>query len=793
MNEIKRYQPDYKTGLTNIQVNERIQNNLINYNDQPPTKTVKQIIIGNFFTYFNFINLVLGGAIIGAGIYGGQFFESLKNCLFMGVVIFNSIISIIQEIISKKTIDKLNVLAASKVIVIRNEKRLQLGIDELVLDDVVYFDLGNQVVTDSVILEGTVEVNESFLTGEIDPILKKQGDTILSGSFIVSGSCYARVEHIGSDNYISTISSEAKYEKKVNSVIMGSFEKMLKVLSVIIVPVGILLFINQYNVTNEDITASIFNTVGALIGMIPEGLLLLTSSVMAVSVVRLSKFKVLVQHLYCIETLARVDVICLDKTGTITEGAMELVDVIPINCNRKTLEEVLCNVSYGYDNINATMEAIQSRYNTKGIWTIKEKLEFSSARKYSAITFEGRGTYFIGAPEFVLKNNIEKYQEIIDKYTDYRVLALGYSNSSINEMSNVELLGVVLIQDKIRKEAPTTLKYFKEQGVRVKIISGDNFKTVCSIAKRAGMKNAKGMDATLLTEDNISEMLEEYDVFGRVTPNQKKLIIETLQKQGHTVAMTGDGVNDVLALKKADCSIAMASGSDAAKNVSQLVLLDSNFASMPEVVKEGRRTINNVERSASLLLVKTIFTCILVVICIFMESEYFYLPIHLSLITTCTISIPSFVLALEPNHKLVTGDFMLKVVSKSLPAALTVVFNVVMIVLFRQQFNIDSDLTSTLIVIMTGTTGFIFLFRLCRPFNVFRGCLFGFLVLLFTYIVMFQNEFFDMSQVNFNTVLLYVVFAICSIWIFDKLNNLISMLLKKLKVGEYDESFNNRC
>jgi len=781
MDNIKRYNPDYKTGLTSVQVNERIKNNLVNYNDQPPTKSIKQIIMGNFFTYFNFINLVLGSAIIGAGIYGGQFFESLKNCLFMGVIIVNSIISIIQEVISKKTIDKLNVLAASKVIVIRNGNKIELGIDEIVLDDIIYFNLGNQVVTDSIILEGVVEVNESFLTGEVDPILKKRGDTILSGSFIVSGSCYAKVEHIGKDNYISTISNEAKYDKKVNSVIMNSFEGMLKVLSVIIVPVGILLFMNQYNVTDKDITASIFNTVGALIGMIPEGLLLLTSSVMAVSVVRLSKYKVLVQHLYCIETLARVDVICLDKTGTITEGAMELVDIVPINCDKKILDEILSNVSYGFDNVNATMEAIQSRYKIKGIWTVAEKLEFSSTRKYSAITFEGSGTYFIGAPEFILKDNIVKYQEIIDKYSSYRILALGYSNLSIKDSFNVELLGLILIQDKIRKEAPLTLKYFKEQGVRVKIISGDNFRTVCSIAKRAGMKNAKGMDATLLTEDNVSEMVKEYDVFGRVTPSQKKLIIETLQKQGHTVAMTGDGVNDVLALKKADCSIAMASGSDAAKNVSQLVLLDSNFASMPEVVKEGRRTINNVERSASLLLVKTIFTCVLVVICIFMESEYFYLPIHLTLITSCTISIPSFVLALEPNHKLVTGNFMLKVISKSVPAALTVVFNVVMIVLFREQFNIDSDLTSTLIVIMTGTTGFIFLARLCKPFNIFRGCLFGFLVLLFTYVVMFQNDFFDMSQVRFDTVLLYIVFAICSVWIFGKLNSCVNLLLSKIK------------
>lgn len=781
-NKVVRYNPDYKEGLTTSQVNNIVANNLVNYNDQPPTKTIKQIITSNVFTYFNIINMILATAILGAGIYGGEFLESIKNSLFIGVIICNSIISIIQEIISKKTIDKLSVLAEAKVTAIRNGEEVLLGIEEIVLDDVLKLKLGNQVVTDSIILEGNIEVNESFLTGEVDPIPKKKGDTILSGSFIVSGSCYAKVEHIGSENYISKISSEAKYEKKVNSVIMNSFEKMLKVLSVIIVPVGILLFINQLNVTDNNITASVFNTVGALIGMIPEGLLLLTSSVMAVSVVRLSKYKVLVQQLYCIETLARVDVICLDKTGTITEGSMELTKIVPVNnVEESKLDEILSNISYAFDNNNATMEALQNYYQARGIWTLNNKIEFSSSRKFSAVSFENHGSFYIGAPEFVLKKDYNKYREQVEGYSDYRVLVVAFNEETLTETpTNLKVLGFILIQDKIRDEAPATLKFFKKQGVRVKIISGDNFQTVLSIAKRAGLKDVQGMDATLLNDDNIEEMLEKYDVFGRVTPNQKKMIVESLQKKGHTVAMTGDGVNDVLALKKADCSIAMASGSDAAKNVSQLVLLDSNFASMPEVVAEGRRTINNVERSASLLLIKTIFTCILVAICIFMKSEYFYVPIHLSLITACTISIPSFVLALEPNHNLVKGKFMLKVVGKSLPAALTVVYNVVLIVLFREQFAIDHDLTATLIVIMTGTTGFIFLSRLCRPFNIFRGVLFGFLMLMFTYIVVFQNEFFDLSQVNFNTIILYIVFAFSSMWVFDKLNRITDFILKKL-------------
>ncbi len=777
-----RYNPDYKKGLTNDQVNKRIEDNLVNYDDSPPTKSIKEIIKSNFFTYFNFLNLILGLAIVGAGIYGGKIFDSLKNCMFMGVIFFNSIISIIQEIISKKTIDKLSVLAASKVITIRDGKEVSLGINDIVLDDVVKLSLGDQVVCDSIILDGDIEVNESFLTGEVDPIVKKNGDTILSGSFIVSGSCYAKVEHIGKDNYISKISSEAKYNKKVNSVIMSSFEKILKVLSVVIVPVGVMLLINQLKVTNYDITSSVFSTVAALIGMIPEGLLLLTSSVMAVSVVRLARYNVLVQQLYCIETLARVDVICLDKTGTITEGSMELVDIKCMDgIDRVKVDEVLSNFCYAMDNSNATLDAIREKYPNKGLWTISDKLEFSSTRKYSAVSFDGRGTFYLGAPEFVLKEDFVNYKEKIESHSDYRVLVLAYDKSgAISDTPiNLKVIAFVLIQDKIREEAPDTLRYFKKQGVKLKIISGDNYVTVCNIAKRAGLKDPKGMDASLLNESNIEECLEKYDVFGRVTPDQKKKIVKTLQKNGHTVAMTGDGVNDVLALKQSDCSIAMASGSDAAKNVSQLVLLDSNFASMPKVVAEGRRTINNIERSASLLLIKTIFTAILVVVCIFMNSKYFYMPIHLSLITACTISIPSFILALEPNHERVKGNFMLKVVSKSFPAALTVVFNVVMIVLYKNYFSISENITSTLIVLMTGTTGFIFLSRICRPFNILRGTLLVSLITVFIYMVFRQYTFFDLKQVNNGTVLLYIVFAICSVYIFDKLNILVKMILDK--------------
>ena len=773
MENEEREKINLKPGLSSEEVQKRIEENLVNYVDVPPTKTIKQIIISNFCTYFNFINVLLGGAILVAGIIGGKFFDAIKNCLFMGVIIANSVISTAQEIISKKIIDKLSVLSASKVMGIRDGKEVELSVEEIVLDDILEYKLGNQVVVDSIVREGIVEVNEAFITGESKAIVKKKGDTLLSGSFIVSGFATVQVLHIGADNYISKISKEAKYDKKANSVIMSSFEGLLKVLSIAIIPVGILLLINQMEVTN-DITSAIFNTVGALIGMIPEGLLLLTSSVMAVSVARLAKFNVLVQQLYCIETLARVDVICLDKTGTITSGEMRTKEFITDKGVKKDYaERVISNLCYAFKNVNDTMKAIQNKYTLKGTWEVIDVVEFSSSRKYSAATFKDEGTFYLGAPEFVLKEQVKNYKEILEKYSDYRTLVLAKEGKK-----EKKVLGFLIIEDTIRQTAPATLEYFKKQGVRVKIISGDNFQTVASIARRAGLNDVNGVDARTITEENVFEAVEKYDVFGRVTPEQKKMLIKALQSQGHTVAMTGDGVNDVLALKCADCSIAMASGSDAAKNVSQLVLLDSNFASLPEVVAEGRRTINNVERSASLLLIKTIFTSILVCVCILTKSEYFYLPIQLSLITTCTISVPSFFLALEPNHNRVKGNFMLKVVSKSIPPALTVVFNVIMILLFRNQFNIDADLTSTLIVIMTGTTGFINLSRICRPFNTFRTILYTILLSLFLYVIVYHSSFFYLSQINFNTILLYSVFYICSIWVFDKLTLGVDFILK---------------
>ena len=762
-------------GLTNIEVKERIDKNLVNYIDEPKTKTIKEIVRSNVFTYFNFLNILLGSLVIISGIISGRLLYSLKNCLFVGVIFTNTIISIVEEILAKKTIDKLNVITDTKIKTIREGNEVLVSREELVLDDVCVYEIGNQVVTDSVLLDGVVEVNESFITGEEKVITKKKGDELISGSFIVSGKGIVKVIHIGKDNYISKISSEAKYVKATNSIIYNSFDKMLKVLSMLLIPIGILFFTNQLFVTGSNVPEAIMSTVSALIGMIPEGLVLLTSSAMAVSVIRLRRYNVLVQDLYSIENLARVDVICLDKTGTITEGIMEVKDIIPYKKNDiENIKEILSNYVNALDDPSPTFKSIENYLEDKSDYEIIETLSFSSIRKYSGVKFK-EGTYFLGSPENLSK---EKF-ELLEQYqNDYRVLLL-CKGKTLENIDNVVPMGFILIQDKIKENANVTLNYFKEQGVDIKIISGDNPITVSKIASRAGIEEIKSIDMSKVDDSEIEDIIKEYNILGRVKPDQKKKIIECLQRNNHFVAMTGDGVNDCLALKTADCSIAMANGSEAAKNVSQFVLLDSKIDNLPKILKEGRRSINNIERSSSLLLSKTIFTILLILACVYLSTEYFFIPIHLTLITFFTIGVPSFILALEPNNELVKGNFLLKVFMKSIPSAFTVVFNVIIIKLFEMHFNLDPDLCSTLTVFLTATTGFIFLNNICKPYNLLRGCLMAFLLIAFGYCAIYQYSFFNISYVNKDTILIFIVLFICSMYIFDKLKELTNYILKK--------------
>ena len=766
---------DINTGLTTEQVEERKAQGLVNFNTEASTKSVKQIVRENVCTLFNMINIVLAIAVICVG--------SFKNLTFMMIIILNTLISIVQELRSKKTLDKLQVLASSKVTSIRDGEKVKLDINEIVLDDVLCFEIGNQVVVDSVIREGEVEVDESFITGEAETVFKNKGDMLVSGSFIVSGKATCQVVHIGLDNYTAKIASDTKYIKPISSEIMRSLNKIVSTISCLIVPVGILLFSRQMYLEGNTVSQAVVNTVAALIGMIPEGLVLLTSTVLAVSVIRLSRRKVLVQDLYCIETLARVDTICLDKTGTITEGCMEVVDTILKDSN-VSLEEILANLNSSLDESNPTAKALKEKFGKKETFRLKEVIPFSSKKKYSGAIYE-EGAYFFGTPEFLLKSKIKKYKDEIDMYAkDYRVLVLIQAKDK--KLSGIKVLGYLLLQDKIRKEAFDTLRYFKEQGVRIKIISGDNPDTVYGIAVRAGLpRSCKKIDAsTLKSDQEIIDAVEKYDIFGRVSPEQKKKFILALQSLGHTVAMTGDGVNDVLALKEADCSIAMANGSDASKNVSQLVLLDSNFSSMPHVVAEGRRTINNIERSASLFLVKTIYATILAIGFIFVEMPYPFIPIQLTLASVVTIGIPSFVLALQPNHDRVKGDFLTSVLRRAFPPAITIVLNIVVVFTASNILGFSYAETSTLSVAVTGYTSFILLYKTCLPLNPLRTVLFVTMFIAFIAGFSFRNLF---SFAHFNVVMVLVI-IICIIMshhlyalIEDTENNVIDYLERRKK------------
>ena len=720
---------------------------------------------------------------------------SFKNMIFLSVVIINTAISTIQEIHSKKVVDRLSVLASSKAHVIRDGKRQEISINEIVIDDVLEFKTGSQIATDSIILNGTVQVNESFLTGEPDSIEKKEGDVLLSGSYIVSGNCAAKVIHVGEENYTAKISKDAKYVKKVNS-------EIINFLTSAIIPIGIALFIVQLNVENLSLQSAVTKTVAAIIGMIPEGLVLLTSTVLAVSVVRLSKSKVLVQELYCIETLARVDTLCLDKTGTLTEGIMEVKDYIPINDSDTNMKNILSNIAKFSEDENSTINAIKDYFKdiTNEFIPVK-KYAFSSKNKWSAITFENQGSYIIGAPEFILKNNFKKYENTINKYTkDYRVLVLAHTQSKIEKENlplDTNIIGLLLITDKIRKEAKDTLEYFYKQDVNIKIISGDNPITVSKIAKQVGVKNYdKYIDMSKITDkDSMLDIATNYTVFGRVTPTQKKELVLALKSKGKTVAMTGDGVNDVLALKAADCSIAMQNGSDATKNVAQLVLLDSNFASMPKVVAEGRRTINNIQRSASLFLVKTIYSTILALMFLFMGEAYPFVPIQLTLISTVTIGIPSFILALEPNNARIRGNFLRNVISKSLPTGITVALNILIISILNKCNIISNEHYSSLCVIATSICGLILLFTLTKsrknedtifPFSIFRMLIALSMSALLIFGVTYLGNFFNIAYIV--PILDKIAFIVIgSIIIFIILNLIFTRTLiirKTMRIGK---------
>ena len=766
---------DINKGLSSSEVNKRINEGLVNIDETPKTKSIKEIIKDNFFNYFNFLNIMLGAAIIIASIFNHDILRGFKNCLFMGVIIVNSVISIIEEIISKKIIDKLSIIGERKSLVIRDGNEIEINVNELVKDDIIKISLGHQIAADTKILDGSLEVNESFITGESDAVSKTVGDTILSGSFIISGNAIGQIINVGKDNYVSKISMEAKYKKEANSIVMGSFTNVLKMLSILIIPIGIIMFIKEIYVSGNA-SESAFTTVASLIGMIPEGLILLSSSVMAVGIIKLYRVNVLVQQLYSIETLARVDAICLDKTGTLTEGKMKFNKLIPTSkITIDELDKYVKEFTLASTDTNATMKCLKEYYQGDSI-EYNEFIPFSSDRKYSAIEFNNYSLY-LGAPDILFKKvdkNINEYLE------EYRVLAIGKKNDKLSKnLNDIDLLGYILVEDVIRPSAKDTINYFKNNNVLVKIISGDDVKTTLSIAKKVGLNDVDGINISSLSKEEVKEVLFNYDVFGRVKPEQKKWIINILKENGHTVAMTGDGVNDVLALKESDCAISIKSGTDAARNVAQLVLLNDDFNSLPRVVEEGRQIINNIERSASLLLVKTLYTIMLIIFSILSLQKYFFIPIQLTFITTFTIGAPSFFLALEPNKTLVKGNFLLKIFAKALPISFTVLFNIVLVSIFSNLFNLSYELQSSISVILTTIIGLMYLYKISVPFTWYRATLFIVMLVGFIYSLLFIPDFFNILSLNNVIVLIVFVLALDSLYIYKWLNFIITFIFNK--------------
>lgn len=762
------------TGLTDEQVNERIEQGKVNADENPNTRTYKQIVRENTLTFFNFLNLVLLILVLMVGSY--------KNAFFVGIIIINTLIGIAQEIRAKKTIDKLAILTAKKSIVIREGKKWTVPTEDLVLDDLVCLKTGDQVPADAKVLEGSVEVNESLLTGESDNLPKNVGDELFSGSFVTSGEACCQIIHVGKDNYAAQITSEAKEFKRHNSELKNSLNAILKVISIIIVPLGALLFYKQYYVVGNTFKDSIVSMVAGVLGMIPEGLVLLTSVALTLGALVLANKKTLVQELYCIETLARVDTLCLDKTGTITEGTMCVERVDPwseASENKDTdeiptededepdlheIENMMANLMYVLKDQNATIDALRKRFPAKSSMTLEHIIPFSSDRKYSGAVFEDNGTYLMGAAQFLFPEGREDILDVCQNYAEegLRVLVLAHSTQMAEGTElpeNLEPAALLLLTDVIREEAPDTLQFFDSQEVDLKVISGDDPVTVSAIAKRAGLKNAENyVDATTLeTEEQLEEAVAKYSVFGRVTPQQKKEMVQALQKQGHTVAMTGDGVNDVLALKEADCSIAMAQGSDAAKNIANVVLLDSNFASMPHIVNQGRRVVNNIRTAASMFLIKTMFSVMLSLLTIFFGNAYPFEPIQMSLISACAVGIPTFLLAQENNYDKIDHTFLRHVFLNAFPAALTITSCVFAVMLVCQNVYHSNDMLSTACVLVTGWNYMAALKTVYAPLNTYRKVIiYGMQFIFFSAAVIFQ-KLLGLGSLDFGMIILVFI------------------------------------
>lgn len=758
---MERIAADPQSGLSAEQVKRRFAQGENNYKVESSTLSVPEIVRSNVCTYFNLVFAVIAVllAIVGAW----------SDMLFLPIIVANTCIGIIQEVHSKKVLDKLSILNAPHAVVIRDGKRQEIPADQLVLDDIVEFSAGSQIPADAKVVSGELQVNESLITGESDEIEKREGDSLLSGSFVVSGKACARLEKVGKDSYISKLTLQATKSKKgEQSEMIRSLNYLIMVMGIIIIPIGIALFVQSFIYNEGTFHDSITGMVAAIIGMIPEGLYLLTSVALAVSSVRLAQKKVLIHDMKCIETLARVNVLCVDKTGTITEPGMHVYDFSVLDgADQLEISQLLADFVAAQEKDNATMEALKAHFSNGSGMRAREVYSFSSETKYSGAVMNDGKSYVIGAPEFVLRGQFAQYQEKIATYSSkgYRVLVFAQYEGTLDRKPLTEPvlpLCFVMLANPIRKGAKETFTYFAENDVDIKVISGDNPLTVSVIAAEAGIVGAERfVDASTLKEkEDYYRAVEEYTVFGRVTPSQKRMLVQALKEHKKTVAMTGDGVNDVLALKDADCSVAMASGSEAASNVAQLVLLDSDFSRMPSVVAEGRRVVNNIERTAALYIVKNIFSMLLAIFSVILMLDYPLEPSQVSLISMFTIGIPSFVLALEPNKELIRGHFLTNVLVRALPAGLTDFIVVSGLVIFCREFQVDLDCLSTSCTILVAIVGFMILHRIARPMNT------GHIVMLVGVIagwilcMLFGGSFFGITGISKQCEMLMVIFAI---------------------------------
>lgn len=769
------------SGLSSEEVLERVKKGLTNVDTSVKPKPVSDIIKKNFLTFFNCINFILAVMIMFTG--------SFKNLMFMFIVITNSLISLFQELRSRKVTENLKLISSANAIVIRNSQEIKIKSTDVVKDDILIIKAGDQIIVDCIVVDGICEVDESLLTGESDLITKNIGDLLLSGSFIVSGKVVCKAIKVGKNTYSAKISRGLKNIGSAKSEIMLAVQKIIKLVSIAIIPIGIPFFLSQMKITNYDYSSATLATSAALIGMIPEGLVLLTSSVLALGATRLARKKILAKDVYSVESLARIDTLCLDKTGTITEGTFKvegtvsyknlLSDEIKIgNFGDNHLFNALEILSSAFDNGNDTFVAIKKKFGTeKRNYKIVSVVPFASHRKFSGVYLEDIGSFIMGSAEFIFKDKFSQIEKLLSKYSDYRILTVAHSNHELTKdkiPDDINLIGIVLLKDKIRKDAVETINYFQENGVEVKIISGDNSETISKVAKNVGLKNYdKSIDVnTLKRYSDVVKSVNKYSIFARVTPEKKREIITALKSKGKRVAMIGDGINDILALKEADCSVSMASGSSAAREISHLILINSNFSSIKDAVLEGRRAINNIQTTSSLFLVKTIYSAILTVLLLFFSVPYPFAPIQMSLISSLTVGIPSFLLALEPNTSIIKESLFSNIMKISVPAAIAVSINIIFCFFSKSWFSIPQDIYSSISVATTGLIGFQLLWKICQPLNFLRSLMFLMLTIGFIITFVLYGNLFSLvtpSQWGLNNFIIFIVISFLSSYIYKYL------------------------